>query len=68
MRRTGNKPLTGSESTSRTGDKYAYFLIVRTEFVPFLRQLKPNSERLSVFRESVIAVYEEKFVRVSGIA
>jgi site-specific DNA recombinase len=71
-----DKPLTGSKSTSRTGDKYAYYHCqnkkcpspvrvakqqMESEFIPFLQQLKPNAEHVAVFRESVIAVYEQKF-------
>jgi site-specific DNA recombinase len=71
-----DRPLTGSKSTSRTGGKYAYYHCqnkkcpspvrvskqqMESEFVPFLRQLKPNAEYLPVFRESVIVVYEKKF-------
>ena len=71
-----DKPLTGSKSTSRTGEKYAYYHCqnkkcsspvrvskqrLESDFVPFVRQLRPNAEYLPVFRESVIAVYEKKF-------
>jgi site-specific DNA recombinase len=70
------KPLTGSKSTSRTGEKYAYYHCqnrncvsqvrvstqqMESEFNAFMRELKPNSDYLPVFRESVIAVYEKKF-------
>jgi site-specific DNA recombinase len=70
------KPLTGSKSTSRTGDKYPYYHCqnkkcpsqvrvskqeMESEFVSFVRQLKPNAEYLPVFRETVIAVYEQKY-------
>ena len=71
-----DKPLTGSKSRSRTGGKYAYYHCqnkncpsqirmptgqMESEFVSFVQQLKPDSGYLSVFRQSVIAVYETKF-------
>ena len=71
-----DKPLTGSKSTSRTGEKYAYYHCqnkkcpsqvrvskhdLESEFNRFLRQLRPNSSYLPVFRESVTAAYEKKF-------
>jgi hypothetical protein len=34
---------------------------MESEFVTFVRQLKPNAAYLPVFRETVIAVYEQKF-------
>jgi site-specific DNA recombinase len=70
------KPLTASKSTSRTGEKYSYYHCqnkncasrvsvpkeqLETDFLAYLRQLRPNAEYLKVFRESVVSVYKAKF-------
>lgn len=75
--RCGNcdKPLTGSKSTGRSGEKYAYYHCqnkkclsrvsapkeaVETDFVDFLRLLRPEPHYLRLFRETVVLVYERK--------
>jgi site-specific DNA recombinase len=70
------KPLTGSKSTSRTGERYSYYHCqnknctapvrvaksrLEAEFKTFLHQLKPNVEYTRVFRQSVILVYRDKY-------
>ena len=71
-----NRPLTGSKSTSRTGEKYPYYHCqnrkcaarisipkerLEADFMAYIQQLKPNSEYLRVFREAVITAYKSKF-------
>jgi site-specific DNA recombinase len=71
-----DKPLTGSKSTSRTREKYSYYHCqnkkcpsqvrvpkerLESEFLSYLRHLKPNGEYLVVFREAVVTVYRDKF-------
>jgi site-specific DNA recombinase len=71
-----DKPLTGSKSTSHTGQKYAYYHCqhekcpsqvrisnerLELDFKVYVQQLRPNPEYLRLFRESVIVAYETKF-------
>jgi site-specific DNA recombinase len=71
-----DKPLTGSKSTSQTGQKYAYYHCqnkkcpsavrasnerLESGFRTYVQQLRPNSAYLTIFRESVIVAYETKF-------
>lgn len=70
-----DRPLTGSKSTSRSGEKYAYYHCqnkkclspirapkerLEFDFLNYLRQLRPNPDYLRIFRETVVAVYESK--------
>jgi site-specific DNA recombinase len=70
------KPMTGSKSRSRTGEKYAYYNCqnkkclarvsvpgsrLESDFFNYLLKLKPNADYLKAFRETVVPVYESRF-------
>lgn len=73
---TCGSPLTGSNSTGRSGSRYPYYHCqnkkclnqirvakpkMEAEFFDFIAQLTPDPQYLTVFRKSVIEVYQAKF-------
>ena len=70
------KPLTGSNSTGRSGEKYPYYHCqnkkcearvsvpkerLEGDFIGFVQKLRPTPEYVKAFREGVICAYKTRF-------